>query len=203
MAESGAVEDVELEPRPVYGQVPLDEEEDPDMDALAAARTAVLTPPASTREKRRKKRDKHNAGKAQLTSNDASKKVELQSAKEVSQSGKYSEWQQKDDWWQHHSQSSRKWHSSNQLQQNSWKPNSQQKQTKRPQPPSHVASKFPRMNVPPPPKPFSRQAPAAAQRPAPSVPSSNPFNKSVSSQPSQPSIPANLPPGTVVCFLPK
>ena len=215
MAESGTHEDVTLEAYYVHGKVPLESEDDDELNGPAELTPRdTRPPPASTRDKRHKKRAKRTADQAQLNSNSGKKPVTLQSANQVSQSVKNPEFQKKQDWWQPPWQSQQKWqsqqqwqpqqqwHKPQQSQKHTWKYSSQPKHSKQPQHHS-AASSFQRMNLPPPPKPFSRQAPLTEPVPVPSMQSSNPFSQSVSSQPSQPSIPANLPPGTVVCILPK
>ena len=173
-----------------YGYVDNDSEDDAGLfDAPGAA---VLTArPPDTSKKHARRVQKKQAERAKLTSADDLKKVELKSreSKFSKQATTFQKQKRKPE---------QRWPSQQWTSQQS--SNWESQQSKRPR-----TSQLSR--PPPPPSLFSTKA-TAAPTPlladiVPSVQSSNPFGKPVSSQPQQPSIPENLPPGTIVCILPR
>ena len=192
MAEAG--ESGELVAEPVdeshkpYGYV-NDESED-DADLFDAPGAAVLTArPPDTSKKHARRVQKKQAERAKLTSVDDLKKVELKSreSKFSKQATTFQKQKRKPE---------QRWPSQQWTSQQS--SNWESQQSKRPR-----TSQLSR--PPPPPSLFSKKATAApTPLPAdivPSVQSSNPFGKPVPLQPQQ--IPENLPPGTIVCILPR
>ena len=171
-----------------YGYV-NDESED-DADLFDAPGAAVLTArPPDTSKKHARRVQKKQAERAKLTSVDDLKKVELKSreSKFSKQATTFQKQKRKPE---------QRWPSQQWTSQQS--SNWESQQSKRPR-----TSQLSR--PPPPPSLFSTKA-TAAPTPlladiVPSVQSSNPFGKLVPSQPQQ--IPENLPPGTIVCILPR
>ena len=192
MAEAGESDELVAEPvdesHKPYGYV-NDESED-DADLFDAPGAAVLTArPPDTSKKHARRVQKKQAERAKLTSVDDLKKVELKSreSKFSKQATTFQKQKRKPE---------QRWPSQQWTSQQS--SNWESQQSKRPR-----TSQLSR--PPPPPSLFSKKATAApTPLPAdivPSVQSSNPFGKPVPSQP-QP-IPENLPPGTIVCILPR
>ena len=171
-----------------YGYV--DNEPEDDAGLLDAPGAAVLTArPPDTSKKHARRVQKKQAERAKLTSVDDLKKVELKSreSKFSKQATTFQKQKRKPE---------QRWQSQQWISQQS--SNWESQQSKRPR-----TSQLSR--PPPPPSLFSKKATAApTPLPAdivPSVQSSNPFGKPVPSQPQQ--IPENLPPGTIVCILPR
>ena len=195
MAEAGESDELVAEPvdesHKPYGYV-NDESED-DADLFDAPGAAVLTarPPDTSKKHARRQQKKVEHSKAKLTSAAESKteKVELKSRE--SKFSKHATTFQKQK-----RKPEQRWQSQQWISQQS--SNWESQQSKRPR-----TSQLSR--PPPPPSLFSKKATAApTPLPAdivPSVQSSNPFGKPVPSQPQQ--IPENLPPGTIVCILPR
>lgn len=192
MAEAGESDELVAEPvdesHKPYGYV-NDESED-DADLFDAPGAAVLTArPPDTSKKHARRVQKKQAERAKLTSVDDLKKVELKSreSKFSKQATTFQKQKRKPE---------QRWPSQQWISQQS--SNWESQQSKRPR-----TSQLSR--PPPPPSLFSKKATAApTPLPAdivPSVQSSNPFGKPVPSQPQQ--IPENLPPGTIVCILPR
>ena len=192
MAEAGESDELVAEPvdesHKPYGYV-NDESED-DADLFDAPGAAVLTArPPDTSKKHARRVQKKQAERAKLTSVDDLKKVELKSreSKFSKQASTFQKQKRKPE---------QRWPSQQWTSQQS--SNWESQQSKRPR-----TSQLSR--PPPPPSLFSKKATAApTPLPAdivPSVQSSNPFGKPVPSQPQQ--IPENLPPGTIVCILPR
>lgn len=192
MAEAGESDELVAEPvdesHKPYGYV-NDESED-DADLFDAPGAAVLTArPPDTSKKHARRVQKKQAERAKLTSVDDLKKVELKSreSKFSKQATTFQKQKRKPE---------QRWPSQQWTSQQS--SNWESQQSKRPR-----TSQLSR--PPPPPSLFSKKATAApTPLPAdivPSVQSSNPFGKLVPSQPQQ--IPENLPPGTIVCILPR
>lgn len=192
MAEAGESDELVAEPvdesHKPYGYV-NDESED-DADLFDAPGAAVLTArPPDTSKKHARRVQKKQAERAKLTSVDDLKKVELKSreSKFSKQATTFQKQKRKPE---------QRWPSQQWTSQQS--SNWESQQSKRPR-----TSQLSR--PPPPPSLFSKKATAApTPLPAdivPSVQSSNPFGKPVPSQPQQ--IPENLPPGTIVCILPR
>ena len=192
MAEAGESDELVAEPvdesHKPYGYV-NDESED-DADLFDAPGAAVLTArPPDTSKKHARRVQKKQAERAKLTSVDDLKKVELKSreSKFSKQATTFQKQKRKPE---------QRWPSQQWTSQQS--SNWESQQSKRPR-----TSQLSR--PPPPPSLFSTKATAApTPLPAdivPSVQSSNPFGKLVPSQPQQ--IPENLPPGTIVCILPR
>ena len=192
MAEAGESDELVAEPvdesHKPYGYV-NDESED-DADLFDAPGAAVLTArPPDTSKKHARRVQKKQAERAKLTSVDDLKKVELKSreSKFSKQATTFQKQKRKPE---------QRWQSQQWISQQS--SNWESQQSKRPR-----TSQLSR--PPPPPSLFSKKATAApTPLPAdivPSVQSSNPFGKLVPSQPQQ--IPENLPPGTIVCILPR
>ena len=171
-----------------YGYV--DNEPEDDAGLLDAPGAAVLTArPPDTSKKHARRVQKKQAERAKLTSVDDLKKVELKSreSKFSKQATTFQKQKRKPE---------QRWPSQQWTSQQS--SNWESQQSKRPR-----TSQLSR--PPPPPSLFSKKA-TAAPTPlladiVPSVQSSNPFGKLVPSQPQQ--IPENLPPGTIVCILPR
>ena len=192
MAEAGESDELVAEPvdesHKPYGYV-NDESED-DADLFDAPGAAVLTArPPDTSKKHARRVQKKQAERAKLTSADDLKKVELKSreSKFSKQATTFQKQKRKPE---------QRWQSQQWISQQS--SNWESQQSKRPR-----TSQLSR--PPPPPSLFSTKA-TAAPTPlladiVPSVQSSNPFGKLVPSQPQQ--IPENLPPGTIVCILPR
>ena len=195
MAEAGESDELVAEPvdesHKPYGYV-NDESED-DADLFDAPGAAVLTarPPDTSKKHARRQQKKVEHSKAKLTSAAESKteKVELKSreSKFSKQATTFQKQKRKPE---------QRWPSQQWTSQQS--SNWESQQSKRPR-----TSQLSR--PPPPPSLFSTKA-TAAPTPlladiVPSVQSSNPFGKLVPSQPQQ--IPENLPPGTIVCILPR
>ena len=192
MAEAGESDELVAEPvdesHKPYGYV-NDESED-DADLFDAPGAAVLTArPPDTSKKHARRVQKKQAERAKLTSVDDLKKVELKSreSKFSKQATTFQKQKRKPE---------QRWPSQQWTSQQS--SNWESQQSKRPR-----TSQLSR--PPPPPSLFSKKA-TAAPTPlladiVPSVQSSNPFGKLVPSQPQQ--IPENLPPGTIVCILPR
>lgn len=192
MAEAGESDELVAEPvdesHKPYGYV-NDESED-DADLFDAPAAAVLTArPPDTSKKHARRVQKKQAERAKLTSVDDLKKVELKSreSKFSRQATTFQKQKRKPE---------QRWPSQQWTSQQS--SNWESQQSKRPR-----TSQLSR--PPPPPSLFSTKA-TAAPTPlladiVPSVQSSNPFGKLVPSQPQQ--IPENLPPGTIVCILPR
>ena len=192
MAEAGESDELVAEPvdesHKPYGYV-NDESED-DADLFDAPGAAVLTArPPDTSKKHARRVQKKQAERAKLTSVDDLKKVELKSreSKFSKQASTFQKQKRKPE---------QRWPSQQWTSQQS--SNWESQQSKRPR-----TSQLSR--PPPPPSLFSKKA-TAAPTPlladiVPSVQSSNPFGKLVPSQPQQ--IPENLPPGTIVCILPR
>lgn len=192
MAEAGESDELVAEPvdesHKPYGYV-NDESED-DADLFDAPGAAVLTArPPDTSKKHARRVQKKQAERAKLTSVDDLKKVELKSreSKFSKQATTFQKQKRKPE---------QRWPSQQWTSQQS--SNWESQQSKRPR-----TSQLSR--PPPPPSLFSTKA-TAAPTPlladiVPSVQSSNPFGKPVPSQPQQ--IPENLPPGTIVCILPR
>ena len=192
MAEAGESDELVAEPvdesHKPYGYV-NDESED-DADLFDAPGAAVLTArPPDTSKKHARRVQKKQAERAKLTSVDDLKKVELKSreSKFSKQATTFQKQKRKPE---------QRWPSQQWTSQQS--SNWESQQSKRPR-----TSQLSR--PPPPPSLFSTKA-TAAPTPlladiVPSVQSSNPFGKLVPSQPQQ--IPENLPPGTIVCILPR
>ena len=192
MAEAGESDELVAEPvdesHKPYGYV-NDESED-DADLFDAPGAAVLTArPPDTSKKHARRVQKKQAERAKLTSVDDLKKVELKSreSKFSKQATTFQKQKRKPE---------QRWQSQQWISQQS--SNWESQQSKRPR-----TSQLSR--PPPPPSLFSTKA-TAAPTPlladiVPSVQSSNPFGKLVPSQPQQ--IPENLPPGTIVCILPR
>ena len=192
MAEAGESDELVAEPvdesHKPYGYV-NDESED-DADLFDAPGAAVLTArPPDTSKKHARRVQKKQAERAKLTSVDDLKKVELKSreSKFSKQASTFQKQKRKPE---------QRWPSQQWTSQQS--SNWESQQSKRPR-----TSQLSR--PPPPPSLFSKKA-TAAPTPlladiVPSVQSSNPFGKPVPSQPQQ--IPENLPPGTIVCILPR
>ena len=192
MAEAGESDELVAEPvdesHKPYGYV-NDESED-DADLFDAPGAAVLTArPPDTSKKHARRVQKKQAERAKLISVDDLKKVELKSR--ASKFSKQATTFQKQKRKPEQRWPSQQWTSQ---QSSNW----ESQQSKRPR-----TSQLSR--PPPPPSLFSKKATAApTPLPAdivPSVQSSNPFGKPVPSQPQQ--IPENLPPGTIVCILPR
>ena len=192
MAEAGESDELVAEPvdesHKPYGYV-NDESED-DADLFDAPGAAVLTArPPDTSKKHARRVQKKQAERAKLTSVDDLKKVELKSreSKFSKQATTFQKQKRKPE---------QRWPSQQWTSQQS--SNWESQQSKRPR-----TSQLSR--PPPPPSLFSKKATAApTPLPAdivPSVQSSNPFGKPVPLQPQQ--IPENLPPGTIVCILPR
>ena len=192
MAEAGESDELVAEPvdesHKPYGYV-NDESED-DADLFDAPGAAILTArPPDTSKKHARRVQKKQAERAKLTSVDDLKKVELKSreSKFSKQATTFQKQKRKPE---------QRWPSQQWTSQQS--SNWESQQSKRPR-----TSQLSR--PPPPPSLFSKKATAApTPLPAdivPSVQSSNPFGKPVPSQPQQ--IPENLPPGTIVCILPR
>ena len=192
MAEAGESDELVAEPvdesHKPYGYV-NDESED-EADLFDAPAAAVLTArPPDTSKKHARRVQKKQAERAKLTSVDDLKKVELKSreSKFSKQATTFQKQKRKPE---------QRWPSQQWTSQQS--SNWESQQSKRPR-----TSQLSR--PPPPPSLFSKKATAApTPLPAdivPSVQSSNPFGKPVPSQPQQ--IPENLPPGTIVCILPR
>ena len=192
MAEAGESDELVAEPvdesHKPYGYV-NDESED-DADLFDAPGAAVLTArPPDTSKKHARRVQKKQAERAKLTSVDDLKKVELKSRESMfsKQATTFQKQKRKPE---------QRWPSQQWTSQQS--SNWESQQSKRPR-----TSQLSR--PPPPPSLFSKKATAApTPLPAdivPSVQSSNPFGKPVPSQPQQ--IPENLPPGTIVCILPR
>ena len=192
MAEAGESDELVAEPvdesHKPYGYV-NDESED-DADLFDAPGAAVLTArPPDTSKKHARRVQKKQAERAKLISVDDLKKVELKSreSKFSKQATTFQKQKRKPE---------QRWQSQQWISQQS--SNWESQQSKRPR-----TSQLSR--PPPPPSLFSTKATAApTPLPAdivPSVQSSNPFGKPVPSQPQQ--IPENLPPGTIVCILPR
>ena len=192
MAEAGESDELVAEPvdesHKPYGYV-NDESED-DADLFDAPGAAVLTArPPDTSKKHARRVQKKQAERAKLISVDDLKKVELKSreSKFSKQATTFQKQKRKPE---------QRWPSQQWTSQQS--SNWESQQSKRPR-----TSQLSR--PPPPPSLFSKKATAApTPLPAdivPSVQSSNPFGKLVPSQPQQ--IPENLPPGTIVCILPR
>ena len=192
MAEAGESDELVAEPvddsHKPYGYV-NDESED-EADLFDAPAAAVLTArPPDTSKKHARRVQKKQAERAKLTSVDDLKKVELKSreSKFSKQATTFQKQKRKPE---------QRWPSQQWTSQQS--SNWESQQSKRPR-----TSQLSR--PPPPPSLFSKKATAApTPLPAdivPSVQSSNPFGKLVPSQPQQ--IPENLPPGTIVCILPR
>ena len=192
MAEAGESDELVAEPvdesHKPYGYV-NDESED-DADLFDAPGAAVLTArPPDTSKKHARRVQKKQAERAKLTSVDDLKKVELKSreSKFSKQATTFQKQKRKPE---------QRWQSQQWISQQS--SNWESQQSKRPR-----TSQLSR--PPPPPSLFSKKATAApTPLPAdivPSVQSSNPFGKPVPLQPQQ--IPENLPPGTIVCILPR
>ena len=192
MAEAGESDELVVEPvdesHKPYGYV-NDESED-DADLFDAPGAAVLTArPPDTSKKHARRVQKKQAERAKLISVDDLKKVELKSreSKFSKQATTFQKQKRKPE---------QRWPSQQWTSQQS--SNWESQQSKRPR-----TSQLSR--PPPPPSLFSKKATAApTPLPAdivPSVQSSNPFGKPVPSQPQQ--IPENLPPGTIVCILPR
>ena len=192
MAEAGESDELVAEPvdesHKPYGYV-NDESED-DADLFDAPGAAVLTArPPDTSKKHARRVQKKQAERAKLTSVDDLKKVELKSRESMfsKQATTFQKQKRKPE---------QRWPSQQWTSQQS--SNWESQQSKRPR-----TSQLSR--PPPPPSLFSKKATAApTPLPAdivPSVQSSNPFGKLVPSQPQQ--IPENLPPGTIVCILPR
>ena len=171
-----------------YGYV--DNEPEDDAGLLDAPGAAVLTArPPDTSKKHARRVQKKQAERAKLISVDDLKKVELKSreSKFSKQATTFQKQKRKPE---------QRWPSQQWTSQQS--SNWESQQSKRPR-----TSQLSR--PPPPPSLFSTKA-TAAPTPlladiVPSVQSSNPFGKLVPSQPQQ--IPENLPPGTIVCILPR
>ena len=174
-----------------YGYV--DNEPEDDAGLLDAPGATVLTarPPDPSKKHARRQQKKVEHSKAKLTSAAESKteKVELKSrdSKFSKQATTFQKQKRKPE---------QRWQSQQWISQQS--SNWESQQSKRPR-----TSQLSR--PPPPPSLFSTKA-TAAPTPlladiVPSVQSSNPFGKLVPSQPQQ--IPENLPPGTIVCILPR
>ena len=192
MAEAGESDELVAEPvdesHKPYGYV-NDESED-EADLFDAPAAAVLTArPPDTSKKHARRVQKKQAERAKLTSVDDLKKVELKSreSKFSKQATTFQKQKRKPE---------QRWPSQQWTSQQS--SNWESQQSKRPR-----TSQLSR--PPPPPSLFSKKA-TAAPTPlpvdtVPSVKSSNPFGKPVPSQPQQ--IPENLPPGTIVCILPR
>ena len=192
MAEAGESDELVAEPvdesHKPYGYV-NDESED-DADLFDAPGAAVLTArPPDTSKKHARRVQKKQAERAKLTSVDDLKKVELKSreSKFSKQATTFQKQKRKPE---------QRWPSQQWTSQQS--SNWESQQSKRP--------RTSQLSRPPPhPSLFSKKATAApTPLPAdivPSVQSSNPFGKPVPSQPQQ--IPENLPPGTIVCILPR
>ena len=192
MAEAGESDELVAEPvdesHKPYGYV-NDESED-DADLFDAPGAAVLTArPPDTSKKHARRVQKKQAERAKLISVDDLKKVELKSreSKFSKQATTFQKQKRKPE---------QRWPSQQWTSQQS--SNWESQQSKRPR-----TSQLSR--PPPPPSLFSTKA-TAAPTPlladiVPSVQSSNPFGKLVPSQPQQ--IPENLPPGTIVCILPR
>ena len=192
MAEAGESDELVAEPvdesHKPYGYV-NDESED-EADLFDAPAAAVLTArPPDTSKKHARRVQKKQAERAKLTSVDDLKKVELKSreSKFSKQATTFQKQKRKPE---------QRWPSQQWTSQQS--SNWESQQSKRPR-----TSQLSR--PPPPPSLFSTKA-TAAPTPlladiVPSVQSSNPFGKLVPSQPQQ--IPENLPPGTIVCILPR
>ena len=192
MAETSESDELVAEPvdesHKPYGYV-NDESED-DADLFDAPGAAVLTArPPDTSKKHARRVQKKQAERAKLTSVDDLKKVELKSreSKFSKQATTFQKQKRKPE---------QRWPSQQWTSQQS--SNWESQQSKRPR-----TSQLSR--PPPPPSLFSTKA-TAAPTPlladiVPSVQSSNPFGKLVPSQPQQ--IPENLPPGTIVCILPR
>ena len=192
MAEAGESDELVAEPvdesHKPYGYV--NDESDDDADLFDAPGAAVLTArPPDTSKKHARRVQKKQAERAKLTSVDDLKKVELKSreSKFSKQATTFQKQKRKPE---------QRWPSQQWTSQQS--SNWESQQSKRPR-----TSQLSR--PPPPPSLFSKKATAApTPLPAdivPSVQSSNPFGKPVPSQPQQ--IPENLPPGTIVCILPR
>ena len=192
MAEAGESDELVAEPvdesHKPYGYV-NDESED-DADLFDAPGAAVLTArPPDTSKKHARRVQKKQAERAKLTSVDDLKKVELKSreSKFSKQATTFQKQKRKPE---------QRWPSQQWISQQS--SNWESQQSKRPR-----TSQLSR--PPPPPSLFSKKATAApTPLPAdivPSVQSSNPFGQPVPSQPQK--IPENLPPGTIVCILPR
>ena len=192
MAEAGESDELVAEPvdesHKPYGYV--NDESDDDADLFDAPGAAVLTArPPDTSKKHARRVQKKQAERAKLTSVDDLKKVELKSreSKFSKQATTFQKQKRKPE---------QRWQSQQWISQQS--SNWESQQSKRPR-----TSQLSR--PPPPPSLFSKKATAApTPLPAdivPSVQSSNPFGKLVPSQPQQ--IPENLPPGTIVCILPR
>lgn len=192
MAEAGESDELVAEPvdesHKPYGYV--NDESDDDADLFDAPGAAVLTArPPDTSKKHARRVQKKQAERAKLTSVDDLKKVELKSreSKFSKQATTFQKQKRKPE---------QRWQSQQWISQQS--SNWESQQSKRPR-----TSQLSR--PPPPPSLFSKKATAApTPLPAdivPSVQSSNPFGKPVPSQPQQ--IPENLPPGTIVCILPR
>ena len=192
MAEAGESDELVAEPvdesHKPYGYV--NDESDDDADLFDAPGAAVLTArPPDTSKKHARRVQKKQAERAKLTSVDDLKKVELKSreSKFSKQATTFQKQKRKPE---------QRWPSQQWTSQQS--SNWESQQSKRPR-----TSQLSR--PPPPPSLFSKKATAApTPLPAdivPSVQSSNPFGKLVPSQPQQ--IPENLPPGTIVCILPR
>jgi len=192
MAEAGESDELVAEPvdesHKPYGYV-NDESED-DADLFDAPGAAVLTArPPDTSKKHARRVQKKQAERAKLTSVDDLKKVELKSRESMfsKQATTFQKQKRKPE---------QRWPSQQWTSQQS--SNWESQQSKRPR-----TSQLSR--PPPPPSLFSKKATAApTPLPAdivPSVQSSNPFGKPVPLQPQQ--IPENLPPGTIVCILPR
>ena len=192
MAEAGESDELVAEPvdesHKPYGYV--NDESDDDADLFDAPGAAVLTArPPDTSKKHARRVQKKQAERAKLTSVDDLKKVELKSRE--SKFSKHATTFQKQKRKPEQRWPSQQWTSQ---QSSNW----ESQQSKRPR-----TSQLSR--PPPPPSLFSKKATAApTPLPAdivPSVQSSNPFGKPVPLQPQQ--IPENLPPGTIVCILPR
>ena len=192
MAEAGESDELVAEPvdesHKPYGYV--NDESDDDADLFDAPGAAVLTArPPDTSKKHARRVQKKQAERAKLTSVDDLKKVELKSreSKFSKQATTFQKQKRKPE---------QRWQSQQWISQQS--SNWESQQSKRPR-----TSQLSR--PPPPPSLFSKKATAApTPLPAdivPSVQSSNPFGKPVPLQPQQ--IPENLPPGTIVCILPR
>ena len=171
-----------------YGYV--DNEPEDDAGLLDAPGAAVLTArPPDTSKKHARRVQKKQAERAKLISVDDLKKVELKSreSKFSKQATTFQKQKRKPE---------QRWPSQQWISQQS--SNWESQQSKRPR-----TSQLSR--PPPPPSLFSKKAtaPSAPHTDGivPSVQSSNPFGKPVPSQPQQ--IPENLPPGTIVCILPR
>ena len=209
MAEAGESDELvaELadESHKPYGYVDNDSEDDAGLFDAPGAAVLTARPPDPSKKNTRRQKKKVEHSKAKLTSAAESKKekVELRSAakKQSFSQAKSSEWHTDADSWQYPPN----WYSNQQTQKH-WtstqRSNRQPQQQKRFSTSPHPFSSAPKIrHMPPPPMSLHAQPAAATPQPifSPAASSNNPFSSTVSAQPT---IPTNLPPGTVVCILP-